>query len=58
VNTSKQVFEFLVSRSTGPAPPASISPDAKLAYLFGDNTVTVDGPDGQSTTIAGRAVTI
>jgi hypothetical protein len=24
----------------------------KLAYLFGDKTVTVDGPDGQSTTIA------
>ena len=37
---------------------ASISPDGKLAYLFGDNTVTMDGPDGQSTTIAGRAVTI
>ena len=37
---------------------ASISPDGKLAYLFGDNTVTMDDPDGQSTTIAGRAVTI
>jgi len=30
----------------------------ELAYLFGDNTVTMDDPDGQSTTIAGRAVTI
>jgi ketosteroid isomerase-like protein len=37
---------------------ASISHDGKLACLFGDNTVTMDGPDGQSTTIVGRAVTI
>ena len=37
---------------------ASISPDRKLAYLFGDNTVTMDGPDGQPATIAGRAITI
>ena len=37
---------------------ASISPDAKLAYLFGDNTIMMDGPDGQSTTIGGRAITI
>ena len=36
----------------------NISPDGKLAYLFSDNAVTMPGPDGQSTTTAGRAVTI
>jgi ketosteroid isomerase-like protein len=34
------------------------SPDGKLAYMFGDNSVTMDGPDGNATTTAGRAVTI
>ena len=37
---------------------ANISPDGKLAYLFGDNSVTMPGPDGQSTTTTGRAITI
>jgi len=34
------------------------SPDGKLAYMFSDNSVTMDGPDGIATTTSGRAVTI
>jgi ketosteroid isomerase-like protein len=36
----------------------NISPDGKLAYLFGDNAVTMPGPEGKPMTTAGRAVTI
>lgn len=34
------------------------SPDFQLAYMFSDNAVSMDGPDGAPTTILGRAVTI
>ncbi|MGA7987635.1 MAG: DUF4440 domain-containing protein [Candidatus Dormiibacterota bacterium] len=35
-----------------------VSPDGRLAYMFGANAVTVDRPDGVPTTSTGRAVTI
>ena len=34
------------------------SPDGCLAYMFGRNSVTFAGPDGRTTTTAGRVVTI
>ena len=34
------------------------SPDGQLAYMYSDNTVTMDGPDGVPTRTPGRAVTI
>jgi uncharacterized protein (TIGR02246 family) len=34
------------------------SPDGQLAYMFSDNAVTMDGPDGLPATSPGRAVTI
>jgi ketosteroid isomerase-like protein len=34
------------------------SPDGNLAYMFGENSVTMNGPDGKPATFAGRAVTI
>jgi ketosteroid isomerase-like protein len=37
---------------------ATFSPDLKLAYLFGENAVTMNGPDGKPVTTKGRAVTI
>ncbi|MBW3589982.1 MAG: DUF4440 domain-containing protein [Actinobacteria bacterium] len=36
----------------------SISPDGKLAYLTGTNSVTMDGPDGSPIKSQGRVVTI
>ena len=37
---------------------ARISPDGQLAYLVGENAVTVPGPAGEMVTMRGRAVTI
>jgi ketosteroid isomerase-like protein len=37
---------------------ATISPDGKLAYLLGRNSVTTDNADGESVSTHGRAVTI
>jgi ketosteroid isomerase-like protein len=34
------------------------SPDGNLAYMFGRNTVTVNGADGRPATTAGRVVTV
>jgi|SRR5882724_1793515 len=34
------------------------SPDLDLAYMFGENAVTINGPDGRPVTTKGRAVTI
>ncbi|OAI41961.1 hypothetical protein AYO41_05015 [Verrucomicrobia bacterium SCGC AG-212-E04] len=36
----------------------SFSPDGKFAYMFGENAVSLHGPDGQPITMEGRAVTI
>jgi len=35
-----------------------VSADESLAYMFGQNKVTMNGPDGASFTSEGRAVTI
>ena len=40
------------------ASDVAISPDGKLAYMLGDNSVTLNGPDGTPVTIPGRGVTI
>ena len=37
---------------------ATLSPDANMAYLMGDNRITMQGPGGKSMTILGRAVTV
>ena len=34
------------------------SPDLKLAYMFSENSVTMNGPDDKPVTTKGRAVTI
>jgi ketosteroid isomerase-like protein len=34
------------------------SPDLNLAYMFGENAVSINGPDGTPVTTKGRAVTI
>jgi ketosteroid isomerase-like protein len=36
----------------------TFSPDGKLAYMHGKNTVTVPGPNGALVTLAGRGITI
>jgi ketosteroid isomerase-like protein len=36
----------------------NFSPDLKLAYMFGENTVTLNGPDGTPLTTKGRALTV
>jgi len=36
----------------------ALSPDGKLAYMFGRNAVTMSAPDGTLRTAEGRAVTI
>ena len=43
---------------TWKASDAVLSPDGKLAYLMGDNRITLQGPGGKPVTIAGRAVTV
>ena len=55
VRASLQIPGF---RITWTSRDVRLSPDAMLAYMFSRNTVTMDGPDGVSTTAAGRAVTI
>lgn len=35
-----------------------VSADGNMAYMFGQNKVTMNGPDGAPFTIEGRAVTI
>ena len=55
VRTSLQIPGFRISwASTN----AQVSPDGRLAYLLGRNSVTMNGPDGQPITMKGRAVTI
>lgn len=36
----------------------NISPDGNLAYIFSDNTITMNGPEDTPVTTTGRAVTI
>ena len=55
VQDSMKIPGFRISWTSA---DATISPDGNLAYLFGRNQVTMNAPDGVSSTMAGRAVTI
>jgi len=55
VQASLQIPGFSITwRST----EVALSPDGNLAYMFGENAVTMNGPDGTPSTIPGRGVTI
>ena len=55
VQGSMQIPGFQISwRST----EVTFSPDGNLAYMLGQNSVTMNGPDGIPATTKGRAVTI
>ena len=45
-------------RITWASADVRFSPDGNLAYMFGRNAVTVNGPDGKPATTIGRAVTV
>ena len=45
-------------RITWASTDVRFSPDGNLAYMFGQNAVTVNGADGEPGTATGRAVTI
>lgn len=55
VTGSLQIPGFSITWKTS---DAVLSPDGSFAYMFSDNTATVDGPDGSPIAIPGRAVTI
>jgi ketosteroid isomerase-like protein len=45
-------------RITWESSRVELSADGRLAYMFGRNAVTMNGPDGNPVTSEGRAVTI
>jgi ketosteroid isomerase-like protein len=55
VQTSLQIPGFRISWIST---DVNFSPDANLAYMFGQNSVSMAGPDGTSIITKGRAVTI
>jgi ketosteroid isomerase-like protein len=55
VEGSMQIPGFRISWTST---DVTFSPDGNLAYLFSQNAVTMDTPDGTPSTTAGRAVTI
>ena len=55
VQGSMQIPGF---RITWTSTDVSFSPDGNLAYLFSQNAVTMNTPEGTPSTTAGRAVTI
>ena len=55
VGSSLQVPGFRITWSTD---EAVLSPDGRLAYLVGNNAVTMNDPTGAPVTTKGRAVTI
>ena len=55
VESSLQVPGFRITWSTD---EAVLSPDGQLAYLVGNNAVTMNDPTGAPVTTKGRAVTI
>ena len=55
VEGSMQIPGFRITWESG---DVKFSPDGQLAYMFGRNAVTVDGPDGTPQTTEGRAVTV
>jgi len=55
VEASMQIPGF---RITWTSTDVTFSPDGNLAYMFGQNAVTMNAPDGSPVTTEGRAVTI
>lgn len=55
VEQSFQIPGFRISWSSS---DAQFSPDGNLAYLFGTNSVTMEGPDGTPIRRDGRVVTV
>lgn len=55
VEVSLQIPGFRISWTSS---DVVFSEDQKLAYMFSDNAVTMNGPDGAPKTTEGRAVTI
>jgi ketosteroid isomerase-like protein len=55
VNGSLRIPGFQINWTTT---DVTFSPDKKLAYMFSQNAVTMNGPDGNPVTTKGRAVTI
>jgi ketosteroid isomerase-like protein len=55
VTESLKIPGFRISwKSSAP----DLSPDGKLAYMMSENTVTMQGPDGSTVVIPGRALTV
>jgi ketosteroid isomerase-like protein len=55
VEASMQIPGFQISWTST---DVTFSPDRNLAYMFSQNAVTMNGPDGTPTTTKGRAITI
>jgi len=55
VEASMQIPGFRIGWSSS---EVVFSPDRNLAYMFSQNAVTMNGPDGAPVTTKGRAVTI
>jgi ketosteroid isomerase-like protein len=55
VENSLRIPGFKISWTSS---EVNFSPDQELAYIFSENTVTMNGPDGKRVTINGRGVTI
>lgn len=55
VEASMQIPGFRIGWSSS---EVAFSPDRNLAYMFSQNAVTMNGPDGAPVTTKGRAVTI
>ena len=55
VETSMQIPGFHISWTST---DVTFSPDRQLAYMFSQNAVTTNGPDGRPASTKGRAVTI
>ena len=55
IQGSLQIPGFSITWSS---PDVAFSPDGNLAYMFSENSVTMNGADGNPATTAGRAVTI
>jgi ketosteroid isomerase-like protein len=55
VQGSQQIPGFRINWSSS---EVAFSPDGNLAYMFSENSMTMNGADGRPATTAGRAVTI
>lgn len=55
VQASMQIPGFQISWTTT---EVAFSPDRNMAYMFSQNAVTMNGPDGTPVTTMGRAITI